>query len=184
MAWRARQAIDADQEAQAPCGATDHRHDRRDQGHVAALADHPAQPESRWHGHGHGHPEPSADRLDEEFVGLDMPQLDLASKDPMLMEELTMAAGPVTPVGDGPFVEAEGGDDRLDGTAVAEEGDHEGHQVDGLLEPVERSIAGGGECATAGGASVTPFLAAMDGDVAQAELASCGAVGVAAELAL
>ena len=124
------------------------------------------------------------DRLDVEFVGLDMPQLDLALKDPMLVELLTMAAGPIAPVGDGPLVEPEGGDDRLDRTAMAEEGDHEGHQIDGLLESVERSIAGGGEGATAGGASVTPFLAAMDGDVAEAELASCGAVGVVAELAL
>ena len=95
-----------------------------------------------------------------------------------------MAAGPIAPIGDGPLVEAEGGDDRLDGTAMAEQGDHEGHQIDGLLEPVERGIAGGGEGAAAGGASITPFLAAMDGDVAEAELAPCGAVGVVAELAL
>ena len=44
-----------------------------------------------------------------------MPQLDLPSEDPMLVELLAMAAGPIAPVGDGPLVEAEGGDDRLDG---------------------------------------------------------------------
>ena len=49
-----------------------------------------------------------------------------------------------------------------------------------LLEPGELS----GEGAVADGTSVTPFLAAMDGDVAEAELASCGAGGVVAELAL
>ena len=102
----------------------------------------------------------------------------------MLVEPLTVAAGPIAPVGDGPLVEPEGGDDRLDRTAMAEQGDHEGHQIDGLLESVERSIAGGGEGAAADGASITPFLAAMDGDVAEAELASCGAFEVVAELAL
>ena len=35
------------------------------------------------------------------------------------MDGLSMAAGPVAPVGDGPLVEAEGGDDRLDRAAVA-----------------------------------------------------------------
>src|SRR3954451_3705386 len=111
-----------------------------------------------------------------------MAQLDLAAEDPMPMELLSMAAGPIAPVGDGPLVEAEGGDDRLDGTAVAEECDHEGHQVDVRLEPVERGVAGGGEGGATGRASITEFLAAMDGDVAEAELASCGAVGVVAEL--
>src|SRR5947209_6721106 len=102
----------------------------------------------------------------------------------MLMEPLAMAAGPIPPVGDGPLVEAEGGDDRLDRAAVAEERDHEGHQVDGSLQPVERGVASSGEGAAAGGASITPLLAAMDGDVAQAESPPCGAVGVVAELAL
>ena len=38
----------------------------------------------------------------------------------------------------------------LDRTAVAEQGDHDGHQVGGLLEAVERGVAGGGEGAAAG----------------------------------
>ena len=97
-------------------------------------------------------------------------------------KSLAVPAGPVAPVGDGPLVEPEGGDDRLDRTAVAEQGDHDGHQVDGLLEAVERGVAGGGEGAAAGRAAVAPFLAAMDADVAEAELAPCGAVGVVAEL--
>ena len=151
---------------------------------VATLADHPAQPEPRRDGHRHGHPEPPGDRLDVQLVGLDVPQLDLPSEDPMVVELAGVSAGPVAPVGDGPLVEPEGGDDRLDRTAVAEQGDHEGHQIGGLLEPVERGVAGGGEGPAAGRASVAAFLAAMDADVAEAELAPCGAVGVVAELAL
>ncbi len=47
-----------------------------------------------------------------------MPQLDPALKDPMVVELASVSAGPITPVGDGAFVEPEGGDDGLDGTAV------------------------------------------------------------------
>src|SRR5206468_6427311 len=60
----------------------------------------------------------------------------------------------------------------------------EGHQIGGRLEAVEQRVAGGGEGPAAGRASVAAFLAAMDADVAQAELAPYGAVGVVAELAL
>jgi len=76
-----------------------------------------------------------------------------ASEDPMLMELLSMAAGPVAPIGDGPLIKAEGGDDGLDWAAVAEQCGHEGHQIGGFLEPVERGVAGGGEGAAASGAS-------------------------------
>ena len=47
-----------------------------------------------------------------------MAQLDLPPEDPMLMGLLAVAAGPVAPIGDGPRIEAEGGDDGLDGAAV------------------------------------------------------------------
>jgi hypothetical protein len=95
-----------------------------------------------------------------------MAQLDPPSEDPMLMELLAAAAGPIAPIGDGPLAEAEGGDDRPGGTAVAEQCDHEGDQIGGFLEPVERRVASGGEGAAASEASITPVFAAMDGDVA------------------
>src|SRR5947209_2148548 len=105
-------------------------------------------------GHRHGHPEPPGDRLDVEFVGLDMPRLDLPSKHPMLVELARVSAGPIAPIGDRSLVEPDGGDDRPDRTAMAEQGDHEGHQIDGLLEAVERSTASGGECVAADGTSM------------------------------
>ena len=113
-----------------------------------------------------------------------MAQLDLPSEDPMVMDLPSMAAGPIAPIGDGPLVEAEGGDDGLDGTAMTEECDDEGDQIDVVLEPVERGVASGVVGAAAGRASIAAMLAAVDGDVAEAELAACGAVGVVAELAL
>ena len=56
----------------------------------------------------------------------------------MLVEELAVSAGAVAPVGDGPLVEPEGGDDGLDRTAVSEQGDDDGDQVERRLQAVER----------------------------------------------
>ena len=111
-----------------------------------------------------------------------MAQLDLPLKDPMLVEELAVSAGAVAPVGDGAFVEPEGGDDGLDRAAVAEQGDDDGDQVERLLQAVERGVASGGEGPAAGRAEVAAFLPTMDADVAGTQLPSCGAIGVVAEL--
>src|SRR3954470_23208138 len=89
-----------DQEIRALCGVADHPHDGHDQGQVAAGTDDPAEPEPRRGGHRHRHPGPPGDRLDVEFVGLDVPQLDLTLKDPMLVELVGVSAGAVPPVGD------------------------------------------------------------------------------------
>src|SRR6516162_2656319 len=100
----------------------------------------------------------------------------------MLMEVLPVPAGPVPPGGDGPLVQTEGGDDRLQGTAMAEQGQHDDHPFGRLLETVERGVMGGGESSATGGATVAPLLAAVHADVAKVELPACGAVGVVAEL--
>mgnify|MGYP003429393401 CR=1 FL=1 len=39
-----------------------------------------------------------------------MAQIDPPSEDPMLMELLAVTAGAIAPIGDGPLIEAEGGD--------------------------------------------------------------------------
>ena len=157
-----------------------HPYDRRDQVEVAARADHPAEPEPRRHGH--RHPEPPAHRLDVQLVGLDVPQVNLPAQDQLLVKALTMTARPIPSGGDRPLIEPEGDDDGLHRTVVAEQSNHDGHQVDGFLEAVERRVARGGESLAAGEASVTALLPAMHVDVAESELSAYGAIGVVAEL--
>src|SRR5262245_57297675 len=111
-----------------------------------------------------------------------MSQLDLSLKDNLLVQLLAVSTGPVPPGGDGPLVEPETGDDGLHRTAVAEQRDHERHQVERFLEAVERGVAGRGEGLAAGEATITLFLAAMHADVTQPLLAACGALGVVAGL--
>lgn len=100
----------------------------------------------------------------------------------MLEEALTMVARPIAPVGDGALVEPESDDDDLHRTAVAEQSDHDGHQVDGFLEAVERCVARGGEGLATGGAARAALLPAMHSDVVETEPPECGAIGVVAEL--
>src|SRR4051812_1591557 len=100
----------------------------------------------------------------------------------MLVEPLTVLTGPVAPAGDRPLVEPEGGDDGLDRAAVAEQRDHDRHQVDGSLEAGERGVAGGGEGPAAGGAAKAALFLTVHADVAEAGLPACGAIGVVAEL--
>src|SRR6516162_607632 len=102
----------------------------------------------------------------------------------MLMEVLPVPAGPVPPGGDGPLVQTEGGDDRLQGTAMAEQGQHDDHPFGRFLKAVERGVMGGGERAVTGGAAVAPLLAAVNADVATSALSACGTIGVVAELGL
>src|SRR5512135_2923343 len=180
----AGQPLDADQQGQAPGGPADHPHDGRDQGQVAAGAEHPAQPEPRRGRHRHRHPEPPGDRLDEPLVGRDVAQRDRTAQDVVLMELLTVPARPVAPGGDGPLVKSVGGDDRLPRTAVAEQGQHDDHQFSRLLEAVVRGVVSGSEGPVTGGRAVAPLLAAVNAEVSEPALPACGAVGVVAELVL
>src|SRR5262249_54887385 len=102
----------------------------------------------------------------------------------VLVEVQAVPAGPVAPGSDGPLVVAVGGNDRLERAAVAEQGQHDGHQVGRRLEPVERDISRLGEGAAAGRAAVASLGAAMHADVADPELPACGAVGAVAESVL
>lgn len=62
-------------------------------------------------------------------VGLDVLEVHPPSLDQVGMETLAMPAGSVLPGGDGPLIEAEGGDDRLRRAAVAEQSQHDVYQV-------------------------------------------------------
>ena len=67
---------------------------------------------------------------------------------------------------------------------MAEQGQHDEHQLGRFLETVERGVMSGGEGSATGDAAVVPLLAAVNPDVAAAELPPCGALGVVAELGL
>jgi hypothetical protein len=74
--------------------------------------------------------------------------------DQVLRHALAVLAGPRLPGGAGALVEPEGGDDRLERTAVAQQGHDERDQFAGGLEPEEGRADGGGAGPPAGGAAI------------------------------
>ena len=61
---------------------------------------------------------------------------------------------------------------------MTHQGQDQGDQVGGDIEAVERSVDAGHEGASTGLSAEAPIIKAIEADVAQPELAPCGAVGV------
>jgi hypothetical protein len=115
---------------------------------------------------------------------LDVLEIDLALVDVEFVEALPVAAGAVLPVGNGAFIQVISRDNGLKGTAVAQPGEDNGHQLVGMMEPVIGGIPGGGEGLAAEGVAEASLLATMDTDVALAYEASFQAVEVGTSLLL
>jgi hypothetical protein len=79
--------------------------------------------------------------------------IDATRLDVQFVEALAVPAGALLPAGNRALVEAVGGDDGLAGAAVAEQGQDDGDQVEGLVQAVVRGILGGGEGLLARGAA-------------------------------
>lgn len=107
------QAIDADQDRQAPGRRSDRRDNRRDQRQIAFRPHDPSEPESRGDRHRLAHPGPHGDGLDVHLIDLDAVQLDLPALDMMPTVALVVPAGPSSPVAAGPLVEVEARNVRL-----------------------------------------------------------------------
>src|SRR4051812_44395054 len=113
-----------------------------------------------------------------------MLEVDLPALDPMLVQPPAMLARLLLPSGDGPLIEAEGGDDGLQGTAMGEQGQHGGDHVVSDPLAVERGATGGGEGPSPGRTEITLLGATLHADVALSGQPPCGTVEVVAELAL
>src|SRR5262249_53421086 len=112
------QAIDAHEDRQAVQATADDLHQGGDEALVAVAAEDTAQPQACRYGQRQRQPQLAADHLDPQFVGLDVLGIDPALLDVELVEALAVLAGLVLPGGDGPFVQAKGGDDGLQRAAV------------------------------------------------------------------
>ena len=67
--------------------------------------DHPIQPQPARDSHGHRMPQTAADRLDPQFIGLDVLQVDLPLLNKVLLYLLAVLSGPLQPGGHGPLVQ-------------------------------------------------------------------------------
>ncbi|HYN25454.1 MAG TPA: hypothetical protein VES69_10470 [Pyrinomonadaceae bacterium] len=101
--------------------------------------------------------------------------------DQMLLHRLSMAASARPPVRYRPLVEAEGDHDGLEGTAMGQQGEHEGHGLRRGPQAIERGVLGGCEGLAALCTNEPLVLARVDANVTLAHLASGGTREIGAE---
>ena len=130
------------------------------------------------------HPHPAAHQLHPQLVGLDVLQVHLAVLDHVLMHPLAVLAGTGQPGGHGALIQAEGGDDGLDRTAVAQQGQHHVSPRPPPLQAVEGRALGGREGLATGGAADSAGPLGYARECSLPLLASGRAVLIVAELGL
>jgi len=172
------QPIHADQYRQRSSAATHVCHQCRDQVPIALSANHTAQPQARRDCHRHRLPGTTTDQLDPQPIGLDVLEVNLTLLDQVLVELLSMVTSSLKPGSHGTFIQAEGCHDRLDWTAMCQQGQDDHQQIGRLSQAIEWRAAAGSECPTTCLTAIALLLLAMDCYVALPELASCGTVQV------
>ena len=102
----------------------------------------------------------------------------------MLLDNLPLSPGAGPPRGNGPLVKPKGDNDRLQGTAVRQEREHESDGFGWRPQAVECRAFCGTERLVTRRAEKALVLARVDANVALAGLASGGACQIRAECAL
>jgi hypothetical protein len=103
--------------------------------------------------HGFGHPESGRDHhrqahpgdplapFDPDLIGLHVPQIELTLPHDRFVDALALLSCPISPVGHGPFIQPKRLDDRLHGTSIGHQRDHDHDQLDWLAQPKEHGPA-------------------------------------------
>ncbi len=100
----------------------------------------------------------------------------------MLMHLVRVLSSALQPGSDGAFMEAKDSHNRLGWTAMGQQEQHNRDQIDRVMQTIERRSGAGGKGCSTGFAAIAVLFLAMDGNVALADLASCGTVQVVAKL--
>jgi len=174
------QAIGTDEQTPSPRTAAHALHQASDQEQIAAVAHLAAEPQPCGHLDRHGHPDDGALELDPQFIGLHLPESP-RRLDQVLVHSVAVPAGPIEPVGDRAFVEAEGGDDGLDGAAVGEQRDDKRDSLSRGAQAVKGRTAALGEGLATLPAEETTLFLGMHADVAFTRLPSGRTVHIRTE---
>lgn len=157
---------------------------RLDQALISVGTDRSTQPQPGRDHHRHRQPHRPALSFHFDLVGLNLLQVKLALAHRMLMHPLAMFSGSLPSTFDRPLVKAIGCHNRLQRTAMGQQGQHDHHQLGVGFEPVkDRAFTG----RKSGLADLTPiplFLLTMDADVTSADLSSCRTVKIRAKYLL
>jgi hypothetical protein len=112
-------------------------HESCQQVFVTRRADRAAQPPARRNPDRQRHPNHSGVRLHLDFIRLYLPQVHLALTDDMFMHLLTVFACPPLPIGHRALIQAKRCDNRLNWTAVTQQGYHAHTVLLRFLDPLQ-----------------------------------------------
>ena len=134
----AGQAVDADQGSRGRRAGSDSLDQPGDQGQVPLTADHPTQPQPRWHRQGQGHPDLGANLFHPQLVRLDVLEVELPLFHQVLMHPLAVLPRTGEPARHRSLIEPERGDDRLRRAPMTQQREHQHRQLGRLVQPIER----------------------------------------------
>ena len=178
------QAIDRQQQRPA-AGHLPHLPDQGgNQVRIPVGADHATQPQPGRHHDRQRHPVDPGLRLDPNFIGLHLLQIQRLSGDQVRMDRLAVLAGSLPPGAHGAFVVPKGLDDRRDRAAIRQQSDDPGNGFIRRAQAVEGRAAARCKRPATHLAAVAAFFPAMDADIVFAKLPSCRAVRVRAKYTL
>jgi hypothetical protein len=133
----AGQTIDSDQQGPTQ-GTGPHLIDQRlDQDLIPAGADHACQPQPARNHHGHRYPDGAPLYFGFDFIRLDLLQVKLTVFHDMLVDLLTMPAGPFPPFFHRSFIKPRRGHNGLHRTAVGQQGDDQHHAHWVCFQPIK-----------------------------------------------
>jgi hypothetical protein len=176
-------------------GQTIHRHQQRptqghrshlsdqgfDQGFVSATTNLATQPQSGRDHHRHGHPDHPSLQLGSDFIRLHLSQIKLALPNHPFVNLPTMLTRPLPPILHCPFIKAIGRYNRLDWTAIGQQGQDQDHCRRVGFQPIEdRSFRGRKTLATHFAAIPLLFLT-MHLYISFSNLASCRTIKIGAK---
>ncbi len=140
---------------------------------ISRKLDHPTHPQARRHHHGQAHPCDHLTAFHPNFIGLNVHQIQLSLLYDVLMHLVTRHSCSITPISNGPLIQAKGMDNGLDRASIRQEGDNNNHQVHGLAQPLKHRSPTRTERLFAHRTPIALSRAIMDRDRAHSALASC-----------
>ena len=143
------------------------------QASISAEAESSCKPQAGRNHHGQAHPGDHLSPFDSDLIGLNMDQVKSSLLDYCLMQPLAVIPGSISPPRHGSLIESKGVDNRLDRTAIREQGNHHHNELRWLAQPFHHGSTPGTKRVTAAATAIALPLAIMDANVALPDLASC-----------
>ncbi len=176
-------AIRAESQRPTQGAGSNFLHELNNQVIVALCTHRPTQPQAATHLQGTGQPDDAALFFHAQLVQLYLSQVTRLLHQ-VCMHACALLSRSHLPVQHGAFIQLKGHHDRLQRTAMRQQRDHDGHQLDRTMQAIERRPFPFTKRLLTDTTAVPSLFLTVDSDVALPTLASCWTVPIRAEYLL